>query len=265
MAFRDNSVLITSAFEQVVAANGTNDVIDAQAVQATAFRFESGTTGDDLLNFFNSNDSIINTKKIFDGNGDNLIQFGPNGVLDIDRTKGGDKNAGPDQVTVGGLNAEIFELRYLGAKTSTQHVYADSATLKNLWDVYGKSNVIEGTVGNDIIDFGGGNKLLLVDNALGLNLGGDTLNGFTNGDLLVTTAKLFDNNKNEVVRFGSNQVLDVSAGSGPKASDPFVGPGGQLDFNAPDHQDVHYLGTKVIDGVNYYFYGNAGTSIEPMA
>lgn len=258
--FRDNSVLISDANKETIAFNTSNDVYVATG--ATAFVFGKGDVGDDTLLGFNSNDSIINYQKIFDGNGDGFIQFGPNGVLDIDRTKGGNRNAGPDQIQVGGADAQIFELRYLGEKGG-QHAYADSATLKNLWGVFGETNVIEGTVGNDTIDFTGGDKVLLVDNALGLNLGGDILKGFGAGDLLVTTSKLFDRDGSEIVTFGNNKVLDVSGANGPQSSDPATGPGGQLDFNAPDYQDVHFLGSNEINGVTYYYYGNAASTFTP--
>ncbi|MBD8679046.1 hypothetical protein [Sphingomonas sp. CFBP 13720] len=260
MAFRNNDTLIQTANTQVVAANGGDDVYVATG--ATAFVIAAGAVGDDSFIGFDSNDSLINTVKIFDGNNDGFIQFGPNGVLDIDRTTR--NNPGNDQLQLVGPESDIVEIRYLGAKGG-QHVYADSATLKNLWTEFGAARVTEGTVGNDTINFGASSKVLLVDNALGLNLGGDTLTGFGNDDLLVTTSQLFDRTGNEIVTFGQNQVLDVSGAEGPKSSDPTTGPGGQLDFNAPNLQDVHYLGTNVINGVEYFYYGTAGSTFDPTA
>lgn len=260
MAFRNNDALIVTSTEVDVIANNANDVYVATG--ATAFVIASGEVGDDTLLGFNNNDSILNSQKIFDGNNDGFIQFGPNGLLDIDRVSR--KNAGTDQLSVGGANDAVTELRYLGTKAN-QFVYTDSSTLKALWtDFGGQANVMEGTVGNDAIDFSTGSKTLLVDNALGLNLGGDTLTGFGSNDLLVTTSKLYDRTGNDIVTFGNNDVLDVSGAAGPNSSDPTTGPGGQLAFVSPDHQSVHYLGSKVIGDVEYYFYGTADTTVNPF-
>lgn len=257
MAFRDNSTLIrTATVIDVVADGGLSTVYTAQDDTATAFVVEAGNIGDDQFANFTSNDSIINTVAIFDGNRDGFIQFGGNGVLDIDRSAR--NNPGNDQVQVTGNNGDITELRYLGAKNGG-HVYADSAVLKNLWTPFGRANVLEGDVTNDTFDMGGGAKVLLHDNALGLNLGGDTITNFGNDDLLVTTSALFDRDVNMRVDFGSNQVLDTSGAGGPASSDPFQGPGGQLDFG-PDVQSVKFLGTNEINGVTYYYYGSTDTT-----
>lgn len=256
-----NSTLITSAKEYVIkagteAGNGsTADTHTAYADQATAFIFEMGNVGDDTLLNFSSNDTILNTKKIFDGNDDGFIAFGANGVLDIDRESR--KKAGADQIQVVGENdKDLTELRYLGTKDGL-FAYADSATLKNLWGKFGATNVMEGTVGDDTRDFSNGDKVLLIDNALGLNLGADTLTGFGKGDMLATTALLYDHTKNGVVSFGKNNVLDVSGQGGPLPSDPKGGPGGQIDFTTPEHLSIKFAGSEVINGVTYYYYTDA--------
>ncbi|MEN2749017.1 hypothetical protein [Sphingomonas sp. T9W2] len=263
--FRDNSNLITTASRVDITLNNTSDVYDASGA-STAFVFKEGDAGDDTLTGFGSNDSILNYKKIFDGNGDGFIQFGANGELDIDRTSR--KKAGNDQIQVTGENGPVTELRYLGSKGAPGdlHVYANSATLKNLWisEFGGRANVMEGTVGNDTIDFGGGNKTLLIDNALGLNLGQDTFTNFGAGDKIVTTAKLFDNTMNNVVGFGKNFVLDVSGAAGPLPTDPKTGPGGQIDFATPDVQQIKFVGSEVHGGVTYYIYEAPDASTPPL-
>jgi len=259
MAFRDNGTLIRTATTQNVVANGTNDTYFASE-GANAFVVQDGNVGDDSFVGWGSNDSLINTRAIFDGNGDGFIQFGANGVLDIDRTSR--RNAGNDQLQIAGDNAAITELRYLGNKNGG-FVYADSATLKNLWTDFGRSNVVEGTVGDNTIDFSTGSKVLLHDNALGLNLGSDTLTGFGDDDLLVTTSLLYDRTGNGVVNFGNNNVLDTSGAGGPQPTDPSMGPGGQIDFNSPDLMGVKYLGSNEINGVTYYYYGTEGSDFSP--
>ncbi len=260
MAFRNNDTLISTANTQIVAANGADDVYVANG--ATAFVIAAGAVGDDSFIGFDSNDSLINSVKIFDGNNDGFIQFGPNGVLDVDRTAR--NNPGNDQLQLVGTESDIVEIRYLGAKGG-QHVYADSATLKNLWAPFGANNVVEGDVSDDTFDMSGGARVLLHDNALGLNLGGDTITNFGSDDLLVTTSQLFDRDNSGVVTFGSNQVLDTSGAEGPSDTDPSTGPGGQLDFNSPDDLSVTFLGSNEINGVTYYYYGSADTTVSPFA
>lgn len=258
MAFRDNGTLITTATRQDVTADGLNGTFFA-ADGANAFVIENGNVGDDTFLGWGSNDSLINTRAIFDGNGDGFIQFGGNGVLDIDRTSR--RNAGQDQLQIVGENdAAILELRYLGAKNGG-HVYADSATLKNLWVPFGAANVIEGDVTNDTFNMAAGARVLLHDNALGLNLGGDMINGFGSDDLLVTTSELFDSDTNQTVTFGNNGVLDTSGANGPAATDPSTGPGGQLGFD--NVTSVTYLGSNVINGTTYYYYGTPDSEFNP--
>lgn len=265
--FRDNSTLITSATKVDILLNNSADVYNGSA-GATAFVFKEGNAGDDTLNGFSSNDSILNYKQIFDGNGDGFIQFGANGELDIDRTSR--KNAGNDQIQVSGDNGPVTELRYLGSKGGTGdnglHVYANSATLKNLWisEFGGRANVMENKVGNETYDFAGANKTLLIDNALGLNMGQDVLTNFGAGDKIVTTAKLFDNTTNNVVGFGKNFVLDVSGSMGPQSTDPKMGPGGQIDISSPDVTKIKYAGSEVHGGVTYYIYEAPDASTPPL-
>ncbi|MGN7160643.1 hypothetical protein [Sphingomonas sp. SAFR-052] len=257
MAFGDNSALITTAARTDIEANGISDTYQA-GNGANAYVVAVGEVGDELFIGWGADDSIINNRQIFDGNGDGFIQFGGNGVLDIDRTSR--RNAGQDQFQLAGANADILELRYLGSKNNG-YVYADSATLKNLWDPFGRANVIEGTVGDNTFDMSGGAKVLFHDNALGLNLGGDTITNFTSDDLLVTTAKIFDSDLNDTVTFGQNNVLDISGWTGPSSNDPNGGPGGQLDFVG--QTSVTYLGSNTINGVTYYYYGTADSTFEP--
>ncbi|MEZ0497955.1 hypothetical protein [Sphingomonas sp. IW22] len=261
MAFRDNSVLISTAAAQTVAADN-NDGIFNGAGGATAFVVETGDVGDDTFLNFGSDDSLITGRKIFDGNNDGFIAFGPNGVLDVNRFGGGDRRAGNDQFQVVGENGfDITEIRYLGEKGGN-HAYAVADTLRNLFDTFGQSNVVEGDVSDDNIDLSGGAKVLLHDNGLGLNLGSDTVTGFGDDDLFVTTSQLFDRTGNGVVTFAGNDVLDTSGAEGPMPSDPSTGPGGQVDFAGID--GLAYLGTNEIDGVTYYYYGTETTTVSPF-
>lgn len=259
MGFRNNSVLITSATEVAVIANGIADVYDAGG-GSHAYVIASGKVGNDSFVNFGSDDTILNGKKIFDGNGDGFIAFGPNGVLDIDRSSR--SNAGEDHFQIVGENENaILLLRYLGEKGGN-HAYADAGTLFTLFDTFGEANVIEGDVSNDIIDVSGGQKVVFHDNGLGLNLGSDTVTGFGDDDLFVTTRKLFDRDGDNNVTFGGNAVLDTSGTTGPSPSDPSKGPGGQVNFTGIT--GLAYLGSSDVDGTTYYYYGTATTTVDPI-
>lgn len=260
MPFRDNSVLISTASTIDVAANGGADVYDGSN-GANAFVIADGAVGDDTFENFDNDDSIINGRAIFDGNGDGYIQFGPNGVLDVDRT--GRRTPGEDQIQVVGSGDDaVLEIRFLGSKGGN-FVYADSSTRRNLFEVFGEDDVVEGNVNDDTIDASDGRTVILHDNALGLNLGGDTINGFGDDDLLVTTRLIYDSDNNNTITFNNNLVLDTSGQGGPNASDPSTGPGGQLDFNNEDRTSVEYLGSADVNGVTYYFYGTEGSTFDP--
>lgn len=264
MAFRDNSVLISTAATQAVTANGDTDDVFNGADGAVAFVVANGEVGDDTFLNFGRDDSLITGRKIFDGNNDGFIAFGGNEVLDVNRTGGGTRNAGRDQFSlVGEGDNTITEIRYLGEKGGN-HVYADSFALRTLFTEYGQANVLEGTVNNDKISMAGGAKVLLHDNALGLNLGSDTVSSFGSDDLFVTTSELFDNTGNGIVTFGGNKVLDTSGAAGPAATDPSTGPGGQVFFSG-GITGLTFLGTTNVGGVDYFYYGTADTTVSPFA
>lgn len=278
MAFRDNSTLITSANKVDMIANGTSDFYDGSE-GSTAFIVADGAIGDDTITGFGSDDSIITGKKIFDGNNDGYISFGPNAVLDVDRTSS--KNAGEDQISVlGSGNARVLEVRYLGTKDGG-FVYADASTRDDLFGRFtrGFDNTQGGGTGGDssvagqnvrydnqvegtAYDFSNKSAVLLTDNRLGLNFGGDTINGLGDDDLLVFTSKLYDSDNSGIVTFGGNKVLDLSGAGGPLSTDPSKGPGGQFDVNEPNQTQVVFLGEKTIGDTTYYYYGTAGATVD---
>lgn len=253
MPFRDNSVLISTTVTQAVDANNSDDIYNGVG-GAVAFVVQTGLSGDDTFLDFGSDDSLLVGKQIFDGNNDGFIAFGPNGVLDVDRFGGGNSRAGADQFQlVGEGDVDLTVIRYLGTKGG-QHVYADAGTLFNMYTQFGAANVIEGDVSDDTLDMSGGAQVLLHDNGLGLNLGSDTVTGFGDDDLFVTTSMLYDRTGDGIITFSDNEVLDTSGAGGPDGSDPSTGAGGQVDFNV---DALSYLGMNTVSGVNYYYYGTA--------
>ncbi|MDD1453144.1 hypothetical protein NHF48_023035 [Sphingomonas sp. H160509] len=255
MALGTNDSLITTATGFDIAFNNTNDTYDtldydATGKQAVAFVFGNGITGDDTIQNFDKNDSIINFQKIFDGNNDGIISFGPNGQLDIDRTGAGNKNAGEAQITISNSTGQnIDALRYLGTKgNGTGHAYADASTRL--------AGMTEGTVGNDAFNAGTGAKTYLYDTALGLNLGGDTISNFGADDRIVTTTKVHNGtDMGAVITFGKNMVLDLPGDTDGIKGDNGPTHGGQIEFVNPGIDHLSLLDTKMVGGVNYYYYG----------
>lgn len=260
MALGTNDSLITTADSFNVTFNNINnsyDTLDYDATgqQAVAFVFGDGITGDDTIENFGKNDSIINFKKIFDGNNDGIISFGPNGQLDIDRTGAGNRNAGEAQITISNGEQNIDALRYLGTKgNGTGHAYADASTRL--------AGMTEGTVGNDTsatnaaFDAATGAKTYLYDTALGLNLGGDTISNFGADDRIVTTTKIHNGpDMGAVITFGTNRVLDLPGDTDGIKGDNGPTHGGQIEFVTPGIDHLSLLDTKLVGGVNYYYYG----------
>ncbi|VWX50837.1 hypothetical protein [Novosphingobium sp. 9U] len=287
MAFRDNSVVITSAHVINVEANGEDGDVYSGTDAADAFVIADGAVGDDLLQFFDSNDSIITHKAIFDGNNDGYIAFGPGAQLDVDRFGSGDSRKGDDNLSVLGTgNERVTEIRYLGFKPdevgTKNYVYADSNTRDALLGRFDKgfqddvttgadSSItqnlkIDNDVSSNTFNFGTNSVALLTDNALGVNFGSDTIDGFGDDDLLVFTSLIHNRNDTgtgdsaNTVTFGKNLVLDLSGAEGPLNSDPTTGPGGQFDLNAPNQVSIHYLGEKLIGDTTYYYYGTANAA-----
>lgn len=287
----------TSLFPSYNAANvidlGTDNINNnyVGTAGADAFVFHASASGGDSITGFAANDTLIAEKAIFDGNGDGYIDFGSNGLLDVDRTGSGNSKAGDYRVAVNGNGGDSIQtVRYLGTKDGG-FVYASAETRDQLLGHFkkgmdstqgftgGDSSLTgiavryDSSVASETFNVGNTSAAILFDNALGLNLGGDTVNGFGNDDLLVFTSKIFDGDGDNIIHFDKNKVLDVSAQS-PDARDPVNaaggdsvgGPGGQLDLNAPNVLSIKYLGEKTIgtglEQVTYYYYGSldhAGT------
>jgi hypothetical protein len=239
MPFGDNSGLIKAAIIHNIANNGTNDIIGNEAL-ASAFVF-GNNAGDDLIENFGKDDSIITKHKIFDGNNDGIVDFGPNGILDIDRVTAG--NAGANQITLQGLDSK--QVRYLGTKEGF-YAYADASVRL--------AGFTEGKVADEWFDGGTGAKKFFYDTALGLNLGGDTIVNFGVDDRIVTTSKIYNGpDQGIAITFGQNGVLDL-----PGKVDGFTGDlgafqGGQIDLVG--QSEVYLLDTQTVAGVTYYYYG----------
>jgi hypothetical protein len=266
---------------------GSAGEVKFSSAGADAFMFRSSASGrNDSIVGFEANDSLIADQDIFDGNGDGYIDFGDNNVLDIERTGSGNSRRGDYSVSVAGQGGESIQtIRFLGSKDSG-FVYASAETRDQLLGHFkngfsslngftgGDSSLAgvavryDDSVGNDTYNLAGTSAAILFDNQLGLNLGGNTVNGFGDDDLLIFTSKLFDSDGDDIVTFASNAVLDISA-QAPDSRDPYNAtgdttgaPAGQLDLNSPNQTSIVYLGSKTIgtglEEVTYYYYGTRG-------
>ncbi len=236
-----NNSLITTAASTVLVANGTNDVITGQEI-ATAYIVSAGDVGDDTILTFRKNDSLINYRAI----DAESLAAGDNGLIDVDG------NAGErDQLTLVAADGGVVNLRSLGSKDGG-HAYADASVRLE--------GFTEGKVSDDAFDASSGSFTFFYDNALGLNLGFDKISGFGADDRIVTTRQIFDGDDDQTIGFGSNKVLDLSGEGGPKASDGYRHPGGQIDLNGVGHDmlSIDFLYQETVGGVTYFYYGIEG-------
>lgn len=253
MAFRDNSRLITSASDSIIGGEGFPGISYA-GIDASAFTVADYDVYRQRITGFGSDDTLITSRPILDGNSDGFIELNDASYIRVNFGYVQDETVERDIVQIFGDEYSVTALRNLGEKGGA-YVYADARTITNLTDRYGVAAVIEGDVGNDALDMGSGSKMLLVDNGLGLNLGGDRINNFGDDDLLVFTRKIYDRNGDGVIQFSKNGVLDISGSMGPKASDPVRSPGGQIQFLDPEITSLELVRSEIIEGIAYYFYG----------
>lgn len=237
-----NKTLITTAASSVLVSNGTADVVTGHDI-ATAYIVTEGDVGDDTILTFRKNDSLINYRSL----GGETVQSGDNGTIAVD---GDDTASGDHLVLIGGDGAKV-NLRYLGSKDGG-HAYADASVRLE--------GFTEGEVTNDMFDASSDSVTFFYDNALGLNLGFDKINGFGADDRIVTTRQIFDGDNSASIGFGANDVLDLSGEGGPKSSDGVRHPGGQIDLNGVGHDmlSIDFLYEQTVDGVTYYYYGIDG-------
>ncbi|TIL87507.1 MAG: hypothetical protein E5Y73_25190 [Mesorhizobium sp.] len=230
----------------------TDDTLTGPPYHNTFFVAEAGVSGHDRITNFAKDDVFATSKALFDSNGDGIITFGTNKVLDLDGP-----DAGIDTVKFDGLDAKRG-LRFLGEGCDDVFVYAD-ATVR-------PSKALEGRLGDDSLT--GDNpdaktNTFFFDTALDLNLGHDKITNFGGKDILVTTTKLFDSNADNKVDFGPNHLLDLSGGLGGPGDPGLPGEVGNLDIkNTAGHAvtTVEFDGQVDHGGVHYYVYSTVGSA-----
>lgn len=96
-----------------------DDKLDANGGDKTFF-FDTAlglNLGDDRLTGFGAGDRIITTSAISDSNGDNVIQFGTNGILDLPGAEGGDRANGGSVTFDSNIKLDIVGQTTIGGVT----------------------------------------------------------------------------------------------------------------------------------------------------
>lgn len=109
---------------------------------------------------------------------------------------------------------------------------------------------LTGGKGRDIVSGGAGSDVFSFDMRSG-GTGDDRITDFGSDDLLVTTARIRDSNKDGVIGFGSNKLLDLAGG-------------GRVQITSDTGARVlglEYDGGYVENGVEYFVYSAIGSSV----
>lgn len=203
---------------------------------ANSFFFSiKADSGRDVITNFGKHDVLVTDAKLLDNNNNGFIDFGFNGVLDLDLLK----KTGDDQAVFDGYPPKPG-LRYLGEACDGLHVYADGQVRP--------TGAIEGKFGADTLTGDAGDlkkQVFFFDTALELNLGADRINNFGAKDILVTTTKVMDANMNGIVDFGANGVLDESSGG---------------TIAVTGLTSLEFDGAVTRDGVDYFVYSKVGST-----
>jgi hypothetical protein len=246
----------------VTFASASNDLIDLSGKPGPTSLYLSGaTTGKDTVTGFGREDILIVDQAIFDRNGDGIVTFGRNGLLDLD----GPSVANNSVRFTDGPDAKAG-LRLIGVDDKGAHVYADARVRPD--------GAVEGKLGDDVLAGDAGDaasQTFFIDTALDVNWGNDTLTFFGANDDLVTTTAIFDGNKDGKITFGKDGLLDLNGNgaldashAGPQGD---ASPFGKVAIKGVDGASVNALyltETRAEDGTTYYVYKLAPIAVESL-
>ncbi|MEZ0497947.1 GDSL-type esterase/lipase family protein [Sphingomonas sp. IW22] len=200
-----------------------------------SFYFDiAARTGTDRIEGFEGDDIVLTSAPLRDGNGDGLIVLGRNGLAL-------DGGSGSDIVVIAGLQPD--GLRHLGERDGLS-VYAAASVRPD--------RAIEGTLGDDSLAGDAGDSIsqtFFMDSALDIALGNDQIAAFGARDIVVLTTALPDGNRDRIIDFGSDRVLNLDSGNLSLAS-----------VTGAAHQRVEFDGSVAHDGVTYFVYSLVGSA-----
>lgn len=194
----------------------------------------AAASGADRVTNFGKSDILLTTAALYDGNRDGIVGAGKNGVFHLDAPK-----ESSDALRLDGVRA----LRFLGTSDGLS-VYADAAVRP--------SGAIEGGLATETLHgktAGTRTEVFFRDTALGISLGDDTI-AFGATDLLVTTTRLADGNRDGMIGFGANGRLDSGLDHLTFQSESGHGSPKGLEFD----------GMVTHGGVDYFVYSAIGSA-----
>lgn len=221
-----------------ISATSTGEVFNATAKSEHFIFNQAAKMGSDVIYGFGKDDVIVTTRALADGNGDGIIAFGSNNVLDLGYKSGNVKVAG------------VSSVRLLG-QTDEGYVYG-AASVRPKGAVESKLGVGD-TLTGDKTDKAV-NKFFF-DTALDMRLGQDKIVSMGAKDILVTTTKLSDG------ALGS-KITAISASEGFGLHNGNHDLGGVLITGVTGSavNVLEFDGERVVGGAHYFVYSLAGSS-----
>ncbi|MBI1686417.1 hypothetical protein [Caulobacter hibisci] len=221
-----------------IKATATGEVFSATAKSEHFIFDQTAKMGSDVIQGFGKNDVLVTTKKLADGNGDGLIAFGSNNVIDLGYKAGNVKIAG------------LASVRALG-QTDEGFVYGVASVRPKgaVESKLGVSDTLQGDKADKAV-----NKFFF-DTALDLGLGEDKIVSMGVKDILVTTAKLSDG-------AAGSKLTATSASAGFDLHKGAHDLGGVLitDTAGSAVNVIEFDGSKIVGGVEYFVYSLVGSA-----
>jgi hypothetical protein len=206
----------------------SNDVFIATKVNSTIKGFDKG-------------DALVLDAPLYDGNGDGIVKFGKNGVLDLNGPDdGGDMLAFAD-AGIGKIGLVMVGTTEVNGVTKYIYARADSSEAEKA-DALAQVND-EGTVGGD-------ETFVVTDNEAGIK-------SFDNAESLLVDAPLPDGNGDGVITLGGNGILDLDGADAGEDT---------INFEDPEIEELGliYSGTVERHGETKYIYNRADASASDI-
>ncbi|WP_052134766.1 M10 family metallopeptidase C-terminal domain-containing protein [Sphingomonas sp. 37zxx] len=244
-----NDVLLGNAANNVLRGNAGNDVLQGREGDdlliggegADLFMVDPiGDSGFDTIADFDSRDVLAVTRAINDGNGDGIITFGDDGILNLERRG--------DRIAFENFDGDVG-LRFLGTQNGMFY-YADASVRP---DAKRGQRVIEGTVNDDVLVLNSSmTDIVFIDGANAApGTGKDRVTGFNSNDLIVLTEAINDGNGDGIITTGRDNVFALGNG------DTLMITG----TNNRAIKSIEFDGSFEVNGVTYYVYSAIGSSV----
>jgi VCBS repeat-containing protein len=226
----------------------TNQFVTGKADHESFFVDVTAVSGKDTITSFESNDVLLTTKALFDGNNDGIIAFSTGTTLAVDGANSKDAII---------FNGDTDSLRFLGQTKAGLFVYADE-------DVR-PFKAVEGKLSDDVLS-GSNNAAkattFFFDTALDVNLGSDKIVKFGTKDLLVTTTEMAS--VDGMIKVDASGSFALPGGVGGRDDMYIPGEGGHVavtDFGGRAITELEYDGVASHNGTQYFVYSQVGSTV----